>query len=79
MSSNRKALWLLILVGIIGGAQTNRLPQFSQEKRAVSINEEQPVGKILSIVFNNTHGATGSTGDGKGGKGPIFFTNKRLL
>ena len=39
------ALWMILLAGILGEVKTNRLPQFSQEKRAKSIDEQQPIGK----------------------------------
>ena len=46
------ALRLILLVGILGEATTNRLPQFSQEKRAKSIDEQQPIGKTtISFIF----------------------------
>ncbi|XP_066928446.1 cadherin-related family member 1-like [Clytia hemisphaerica] len=51
-TTNKWLVFIMVLQcmaekGIIGGAKTNRLPQFSQEKRAKSINEEQPVGTFI--------------------------------
>ena len=57
------ALRVILLVGIFGEATTNRLPQFSQEKRAKSIDEQQPIGKILFflIKFLNKVGIKGGS------------------
>jgi len=38
---------ILLIAGFFGQALTNRLPQFSQEKMAMSQDEEQPIGKCI--------------------------------